>query len=61
MSCGFEAKERTVTEHINLHVSSLQEMGMRFAAAWKAAERGRKPARDHVTLVSLKSKPSPRT
>ncbi len=40
---------------INLHVGSLEEMGARFAAAWKVAERGRKPARDHVTFLSLEA------
>ncbi|MCA1662300.1 MAG: hypothetical protein LC648_09185, partial [Novosphingobium sp.] len=40
---------------INLHVGSLEEMGARFAAAWKAAERGRKPVRDHVTFLSLEA------
>ena len=38
---------------INLHVGSLEEMGSRFALAWKEAERGRKPARDHLTFLSL--------
>ncbi len=38
---------------INLHVGSLDEMGARFAAAWNAAESGRKQARDHVTFLSL--------
>ena len=38
---------------INLHVGSLDEMGARFAAAWKDTERGRKPARDHLTFLSL--------
>lgn len=40
---------------INLHVGSLEEMGARFVAAWKAAERGRKSARDHVTFLSLEA------
>ena len=38
---------------INLHVGSLDEMGTRFVEAWRAAERGGKPARDHVTFLSL--------
>ena len=38
---------------INLHVGSLDEMGARFAAAWKQAERGRKPVSDQVTFLSL--------
>ena len=38
---------------INLHVGSLDEMGARFAAAWSAAQSGRKQARDHVTFLSL--------
>jgi len=40
---------------IHLHVGSLEEMGARFVAAWKAAERGRKPARDHLTFLSLEA------
>ncbi len=40
---------------INLHVGSLEDMGARFAAAWKTAERGRKPARDHTTFLSLEA------
>ena len=38
---------------INLHVGSLDEMGARFAAAWKIAERGGKVPREHVTFLSL--------
>jgi len=38
---------------INLHVGTLEDMGRRFAAAWKAAEAGREPARDHVTFLNL--------
>ena len=38
---------------INLHVGSLDDMGARFVEAWRTAERDRKPARDHVTFLSL--------
>jgi len=61
MCVSFGTKERTVTKAINLHVGTLDDMGARFVAAWKAAKRGRKPARDHVTFLSPDSKPSPRT
>lgn len=37
---------------LNLHVDTLDGMGRRFAAAWKAAEAGRDFARDHVTFLS---------
>ena len=40
---------------INLHVGSLEAMGARFVAAWKTAEEGRKPARDHLTFLSLEA------
>ena len=40
---------------INLHVGSLEDMGARFVAAWKTAERGGKPARDHLTFLSLQA------
>ena len=40
---------------INLHVGSLEDMGARFVAAWKAAERGRKPAHNHLTFLSLEA------
>lgn len=40
---------------LNIHVGSLDEMGRRFGAAWKAAEAGRDPARDHVTFLSLEA------
>jgi predicted transcriptional regulator len=38
---------------VNLHIGTLEAMGRRFAAARKAAEAGRAPARDHVTFLSL--------
>lgn len=40
---------------INAHIGSLEDMGRRFAAAWKAAEVGRDIARDHVTFLDLGS------
>ena len=40
---------------INLHVGSLDEMGARFAAAWRVAERGDQPARDHLTFLTLEA------
>ena len=41
------------SDSLNIHVDTLEGMGRRFAAAWKAAEAGREIARDHVTFVSL--------
>ena len=38
---------------VNIHVGTLEEMGRRFAAAWKAAQAGRDLARDHITFLSL--------
>ena len=37
---------------INLHVGSLDDMGARFAAAWRVAERGGKPARDQLSEIN---------
>ena len=40
---------------VNIHVGTLEDMGRRFVAAWKAGEAGRDPARDHVTFLSLEA------
>jgi predicted transcriptional regulator len=40
---------------VNVHIGTLDDMGRRFAAAWKAAEAGREPARDHVTFLNLEA------
>lgn len=40
---------------LNLHVDTLEGMGRRFAAAWKAGEAGREVGRDHVTFLSLEA------
>lgn len=40
---------------LNVHVGTLDDMGRRFATAWKAAEAGRELARDHVTFLSLEA------
>lgn len=40
---------------LNIHVGTLDDMGRRFIAAWKAAEEGRDPAREHVTFLSLEA------
>ena len=42
-----------MTSDISVHVSSLEDMGARFVAAWKAAEAGTAVARDHVTFIGL--------
>lgn len=38
---------------VNLHIGTLEDMGARFAAAWKAAAAGRDVAREHVTFLDL--------
>jgi predicted transcriptional regulator len=38
---------------VSVHVASLEDMGQRFVAAWKAAEAGKPVARDHVTFLGL--------
>ncbi len=40
---------------ISVHVTSLEDMGQRFVAAWKAAEAGQPVARDHVTFLGLEA------
>jgi predicted transcriptional regulator len=42
-------------ETVNLHIGSLQEMGDRFVAAWKAAELGAPVSRDNITFLSLET------
>lgn len=37
------------------HVGTLEDMGRRFVDAWKAAEAGSEPSRDHVTFLRLES------
>lgn len=39
--------------NIAVHVGSLEDMGERFVAAWKAAEAGQPQPRDHVTFIEL--------
>ena len=38
---------------IAVHIASLDDMGKRFVAAWKAAEAGKPVVRDHVTFLGL--------
>lgn len=40
---------------LNVHIGTLDDMGARFVVAWRAAERGRKQPRDHVTFLSLEA------
>lgn len=40
---------------IAVHISSLNEMGQRFADAWKAAEAGQDIPREHVTFLRLET------
>jgi predicted transcriptional regulator len=42
-------------ERINLHVDTLNNMGSRFIAAWRAAETGSDIARDHITFLSFET------
>ena len=37
------------------HVSSLEDMGQRFVAAWRVAEAGKAQPRDHVTFLGLEA------
>lgn len=40
---------------VHLHIGTLDDMGHRFAAAWKASEAGRDVARAHVTFLGLET------
>jgi predicted transcriptional regulator len=40
---------------VNLHISSLEDMGRRFVGAWKDAEAGRGRASRHTTFLGLES------
>ncbi len=40
---------------LQLHVGSLQEMGKRFADAWRRVERGERVSETHVTFLDLES------
>ena len=43
--------ERTMA----VHIGSLEDMGQRVVAAWRAAEAGKSVAREHVTFLQLES------
>jgi len=40
---------------IHVHIGDAQDMGKRFAAAWKTAAKGKPIARDHLTFLSLEA------
>jgi predicted transcriptional regulator len=40
---------------VTIHIGDMDDMGRRFVAAWKAAERGKAVQRDHVTFLSLEA------
>ena len=45
-------------KQINLQIGTLEDMGERFVAAWKAAEQGKRPApdkRSNITFLGLES------
>jgi predicted transcriptional regulator len=39
--------------HINLHVGNIDDMGRRFATAWKSLQKGQTVAREHVTFLTF--------
>ena len=40
---------------INVHIGTLEDMGARFVAAWKAAEADHPVSRDNTTFLSLEA------
>jgi len=44
-----------VSETVNLHVGSIEEMGKRFTDAWHRLERGKKVKETHLTFFSLET------
>jgi predicted transcriptional regulator len=42
-------------KQVNIHIGSVEDMGVRFVDAWQAAERGEAVARDHVTFLSIEA------
>ena len=44
-----------MSERINLHVGSIDEMGKRFIGAWKRLESGKRVKETHLTFFSLEA------
>jgi predicted transcriptional regulator len=44
-----------MSEKVNLHVGSIQDMGKRFADAWHRLEQGKKVKETHLTFFSLET------
>ena len=44
-----------MTKDVQLHIGTLEQMGQRFAEAWKAAEAGDSPGAEHVTFLSIEA------
>lgn len=44
-----------MSEKVNLHVGSTQDMGKRFADAWHRLEQGKKVKETHLTFFSLET------
>ena len=44
-----------MSEKVNLHVGSIDEMGKRFVGAWHRLESGKKVKETHLTFFSLET------
>lgn len=44
-----------MSEKVNVHVGSIDEMGKRFIGAWKRLESGKKVKETHLTFFSLEA------
>lgn len=44
-----------MSETVNLHVGSIEEMGKRFVGAWNRLERGEEVKETHLTFFSLET------
>ncbi len=46
---------KPAADTLHLHVANLQQMGKRFADAWRSAERGELVGETHVTLLDIQA------
>ncbi|RZL04504.1 MAG: hypothetical protein EOP36_00385 [Rubrivivax sp.] len=47
------SKKASESSKVQVHVDSLQDMGNRFASAWKRAEQGKAVKETHITFLDI--------
>lgn len=47
------SKKASESSKVQVHVDSLQDMGNRFASAWKRAEQGEAVKETHITFLDI--------